>query len=82
MEILFYYRNGCHLCEEMAAVLRQQWPDLFAQLQWCDVDSDPEWQTRFGELIPALVVDQELICKYVVDPDSISACFGAAANPV
>jgi len=66
----------------MAAVLRQQWPGVFAQLQWCDVDSDPEWQTRFGELIPALIVDQQLICNYVVEPDRISACFGVGPNPV
>lgn len=71
-EILFYYRNGCHLCEEMAAILRQQWPDLFAQLQWRDVDADPGWALDFGELIPALVVDQELICNYVVEPERIN----------
>ena len=81
-EILFYYRNGCHLCEEMAAVLQQQWPDLFLQLQWRDVDSEPGWQAKFGALIPALVVDQNIICKYVIDPDSIGACFSAGLNPV
>jgi hypothetical protein len=81
-EILFYYRSGCHLCEEMAAVLQQQWPNLFARLRWCDVDSDPEWQANYGELIPALVLDQELICHYVVEPERINACFGDGPNPV
>ncbi len=80
-EILFYYRNGCHLCEEMAAVLRQQWPDLFARMCWRDVDSDPEW-AKFGELVPALVLDSELICNYVVEPERINACFGDGPNPV
>jgi len=80
-EILFYYRNGCHLCEEMAAVLRQQWPDLFACMCWRDVDSDPEW-AKFGELVPALVLDSELICNYVVEPERINACFGDDPNPV
>ncbi len=71
-EIFFYYRDGCHLCEEMAAVLRQQYPVLFAQLQWRDVDSEPEWRANFGQLIPALVLDQELICNYVAETDRIN----------
>ena len=81
-EVFFYYRDGCHLCEEMAAVLRRQWPDLFARLQWRNVDSDPAWQASYGRLIPALVLGQELVCNYVVSPERITACFGGALNPV
>lgn len=81
-EILFYYRNGCHLCDEMAAVLQLQWPNLFAQLQWRDVDADAAWRVDYGELVPALVLDQELVCFHVVDPDRINACFGDGPNPV
>ena len=81
-EILFYYRDGCHLCEEMAAVLQLRWPDLFSQLEWRDVDADPTWQADYGELIPALVVDRELVCFHVVEPERIKACFGNTPNPV
>ena len=81
-EILFYYRDDCHLCEEMAKVLQYQWPALFAQIEWRDVDLNTEWQASFGLLIPALVVDEKLICNYMVEPEKINACFSKVQNPV
>ncbi len=81
-EILFYYRNGCHLCEEMAAVLHQQWPDLYALMQWRDVDANPIWQAEYGVLIPLLMVDQVQVCNYIIDPRRINACFSEDWNPV
>lgn len=81
-EIRFYYRDGCHLCEEMAAVLHQNWPEHFARTEWIPVDSRPELEQQYGPLVPVLAVDGETICHYVADMDQITACFGPPVNPV
>ena len=46
----------------------------YAAVMWILIQS--------GELIPALVLDSELICNYVVEPERINACFGDGPNPV
>ena len=81
-EIIFYYRDGCHLCEEMAAGLHLHWPEYFEQMSWVPVDSSPELLNQYGDLIPALVVAKELVCWHFFDMEKLTACFGPASNPV
>ena len=81
-EIQFYYREGCHLCEEMAAVLHRGWPQHFATMRWIDVDSTTEIEKAFGTLIPLLKVDGQVVSKYFADIEKITSCFGPPMNPV
>ncbi len=80
--IHFYYRNGCHLCEEMAAALHAGWPRVMEQMQWIDVDTSPALQQRYGSRVPVLVVDGRVLCQYLLDREAVSACFGAAPSPL
>lgn len=81
-EIQFYYREGCHLCEEMAAVLHRGWPEIFAVMHWIPVDSTPDLEEAFGTLIPVLEVDGQVVCKYFADVEEITSYFGPPMNPV
>lgn len=38
------------------------------ELVQVDVDSQPEFQQRFGTLIPVLLGDDRIICNYFLDP--------------
>lgn len=69
--LYFYYRNGCHLCEEMAAKLHSGWPELFERLQWIDVDSSPVLRERFGVLVPVLAVDEDVVCHHFLDEAAV-----------
>lgn len=77
-----YYREGCHLCEEMAALLFRGWPDLLDDLQWIDIDRDQRLVARYGLRIPVLVVDGQEVCELQPDPGKLQAVFGAPRNPV
>jgi len=79
---LFYYRNGCHLCEELAAVLFRGWPDRAETMEWRDVDQRPEWRDAYGEQVPVLIQDGETICALQPDLGRIAQYFGEMANPV
>jgi hypothetical protein len=79
---LFYYRDGCHLCEELAAVLFRGWPDQARSMEWRDVDQRPEWREAYGEQVPVLIQDGETICALQPDLGRIAQYFGEMANPV
>jgi hypothetical protein len=79
---LFYYRNGCHLCEELAAVLFRGWPDQAGTMEWRDVDQRPEWRDAYGDQVPVLIQDGETICALQPDLGRIAQYFGEMANPV
>ena len=79
---LFYYRNGCHLCEELAALLFQGWPEQAQIMEWRDVDARPEWRDTYGERVPVLMLGKETICALQPDLGRIAQYFGEMANPV
>jgi len=79
---VFYYRNGCHLCEEMAALLFRAWPKQAGIMEWRDVDLQTEWREAYGELVPVLIQGEETICSLRPDMDRIAQYFGEMANPV
>ncbi len=81
-DLRLYYREGCHLCEEMAALLYRGWPDRLDQLRWIDVDRDPALAARYGLRVPVLVADGAEVCDLAPDPVRLQAVFGAPRNPV
>lgn len=59
-------RPGCHLCEDMLAVVRPIAEERELHLEVVDVDSDPDLRARYGEQIPVLLVNERLAFKYRV----------------
>jgi hypothetical protein len=78
----FYYRDGCHLCEEMAAFLFRHWPQLAAGLRWVDVDGDPQLAQRYGLDVPVLTVGGQVVCRHAPDTAALQRCFGPPVIPV
>ncbi len=51
--LILYSRPHCDLCEAMEDQLHAEFAGRF-ELDWRDVDRDPETQRRFGARIPVL----------------------------
>jgi hypothetical protein len=79
---VFYYRDGCHLCEALAATLFRGWPSAAAAMEWRDVDSDPAWRAEYGLRVPVLMLGDLEVCALQADLDRISRYFGPIADPV
>ncbi len=79
---LFYYRNGCHLCEELAALLFRCWPYQAEAMEWRDVDTCAQWRAAYGARVPVLVLGADEVCALTPDVARISEYFGGAANPL
>ena len=80
--LLFYYRNGCHLCEELAALLFRHWPEQAGGMEWRDVDERDDWREAYGHLVPVLKRGSETISTLRPDTARIAQYFGTNANPV
>jgi hypothetical protein len=79
---VFYYRNGCHLCEELASLLHRGWPDVAQSMDWRDVDTRPEWRRLHGGSVPVLMLAEHVVCALRPDIDRISDYFGPMSNPL
>jgi glutaredoxin len=66
-ELTLYYREGCHLCEEMLQALRGLQPRLGFELRLVDVDRDPGLRQRYDEWVPVLSHRAAEICHYRLD---------------
>ena len=79
-QIHVFSRPGCHLCEvlldELMPIIRGR-----LGLQVFDIDSNEEWQTRFGLRIPVVVFEDQEICHFKLDKDAIARIVdGKTAN--
>ena len=70
-EIQVFSRPGCHLCEllldELMPILRGR-----LELQVFDIDTNDEWQSRYGLRIPVVVFEEQEICHFKLDKDAIA----------
>jgi glutaredoxin len=74
MRLTLYGRTYCHLCEDMAAALRELREPLGFTLEIVDVDADPATEARYGDLVPVLTDPQgEEICHYFLDIGALQA---------
>ena len=56
-------RTGCHLCDEMEAVLLSVLSRHGLVLGYRDVDAEPELLERFSEVVPVLLRDGAPVAK-------------------
>ena len=62
--LTIYSRPGCHLCEEMKAVVETVARSIPLSLEEVDISRDPALEARYGLEIPVLVVDGKKAAKY------------------
>jgi thiol-disulfide isomerase/thioredoxin len=65
-------RDGCHLCDEMAAVLDAVLPAFHLSYVARDVDVEPELRERFSDVVPVLLRDGRPVAKVRVDRAALS----------
>jgi glutaredoxin-like protein DUF836 len=60
-------RQGCHLCDEMAALLDEVLPSYGLTWSARDVDAEPELRARFTDIVPVLLRDGLPVAKVRTD---------------
>jgi hypothetical protein len=74
--LTLYYREGCHLCEDMAFSLRE----LIAGTGWTliriDIDSNEPLRQRFNADVPVLCLGEDIICRHFLDRERLARFLG------
>jgi glutaredoxin len=73
IRVTLYGRDGCHLCDEMRAVVERVARDLSFAVEEVDVDSDPSLVQAYGHDVPVLCINGRKAFKYRVDDRALRA---------
>jgi thiol-disulfide isomerase/thioredoxin len=66
--LTLYSRPGCHLCDEMKAVVQRVIgaAEVPATVEEIDISTDADLEERYGLEIPVLLIDGKKAAKYRV----------------
>jgi glutaredoxin len=79
-----YLAPECHLCHDALTLLGSLQAELGFDLEECDITRDDTLHRAYLERIPVVVLEDEELFEYFVDPDILRARLGAervAAGP-
>jgi len=62
--LTIYSRPGCHLCDEMKAVVRRVSASVPVSLEEIDISGHAELERLYGLEIPVLLADGKKVAKY------------------
>jgi glutaredoxin len=65
--VTLYGKAGCCLCDEARAVIAAVRAEREFDLQEVDVSTDPVLNNRYGERIPVVEIDGELLSEYAIE---------------
>ena len=74
-------KPDCHLCHEMAAVVRRVLGDG-ALLEEADVRSNPEWDRLYRREIPVLLWDGREIARHRTDEAALRETLAGLGVPI
>ncbi len=70
--VTLYSRPGCHLCDDMKAVVERVARSVPLTLTVVDISTDAELDQRYGQQIPVLLIDGRKAAKYRVSEEELS----------
>jgi glutaredoxin len=71
--ITLYSRPGCHLCEDMKAVVARAIAGRSdVTVTEVDISTNPALEARYGTEIPVLLVDGRKVAKYRIDERALA----------
>ena len=80
VSLILYSRPGCHLCDEMKAVVERVGRVVPLSLDVVDITSDPTLEGRYGLEIPVLLVNGRRAAKYRVTEEELTKVVVARAG--
>lgn len=75
-----YSRPGCHLCDEMKAVVDRVAAGRPVTMEVIDISADPVLEDRHGLEIPVLFVDDRKVAKYRISEEALVRALDAASQ--
>ena len=70
--LTLYSRPGCHLCDDMKAVVEQVARSVALTVAVVDISTDPQLELRYGQEIPVLLIDGRMAAKFRVSVQELT----------
>jgi len=67
LQLIVYYREGCHLCEQVVASLFELQAELKYEIIQIDIDNDPALQKKYDIDVPVVMFNDEVIFYHFFD---------------
>ena len=64
-------RAECGLCEEMQHALVAMLGEAAGHIAVIDIDDHPQLMQKYGNRIPVLMIDDEVVCCYRLDAERV-----------
>jgi hypothetical protein len=71
VELTLYFREGCHLCDDMEQALRECKSELDFEIRRVPIDNNAELEQAYGAKVPVLACADEEICHYFLDMQAL-----------
>ncbi len=65
--LIVYYRDGCHLCEQVVASLFQLQAELGYEIKQIDIDADPVLREKYNVDVPVVTYKGDVIFYHFFD---------------
>ena len=72
-EFFLYTRIDCHLCTNMRLALHAAAAGREYACHFIDVDEDPDLKRRYGDRVPVLVLNGQVVCESKFDHARVEA---------
>lgn len=70
-ELILYFRQGCHLCDDMRRELYPFVQQHGISLKEIDIDQDEILRVKFNVKVPVLCIEDEEICHHFFDHEIV-----------
>lgn len=78
--LTIYSKPGCHLCDEMKAVINRVAQSIPLQLEEIDISTSRELEERYGLEIPVLLVEGKKAAKYRIGEEELRKVLAGRAG--
>lgn len=78
--VTIYSRPGCHLCDDMKALVHKMAREIPLLIEEIDISTDAALEAEFGLEIPVLFVEGKKAAKYRVGEDELRKILAGRAG--
>ena len=71
MKLVLFSRTNCQLCDAFEEELNGFLQGMDIHSEKVDIDSQQELQTLYGNDVPVLTLNDQIICQHFFDKDKI-----------
>jgi glutaredoxin len=76
--VTIYTRKGCHLCEQVEAIVRYVQRRRSFTLELLDIDADPALRGLYNEAVPVVAIDGKEAFRYGISAEEFERRLAAA----